>query len=158
VEIADLVEHLGVFHQNGIGIVDAIDFGGLQDGVGLDLHGTQGSGGVGGKVRIAGAGGEDDHSSLLQVADGAPAAGWFGGLVHFDGRNQARIDGAVVQSILQGERVDDRGEHAHVVGGNAVHVARLVGHATEEIAASHYDCSLHAERVHLLDLTGDLVD
>ena len=46
------------------------------------------------------------------------------------------------QRVLQGQRVDHRGEHAHVVGGDAVHVFRLHGHAAEKIAAADDDGDL----------------
>src|SRR5581483_1295397 len=41
VEIADLVEHLGVFDQDRIGVVNAVNLGRLHDDVGLDLHGAE---------------------------------------------------------------------------------------------------------------------
>src|ERR1039458_7961621 len=38
VHVGDLVEHGGVFYQHRIVGVDAVNLGGLQDGVCLDLH------------------------------------------------------------------------------------------------------------------------
>src|SRR5262249_36635919 len=44
----------------GIGGVDAVDAGALEERIGIHLGGAQGGGGVSGEKRIAGAGGEDD--------------------------------------------------------------------------------------------------
>ena len=56
-----------------VGVVDAVDLGGHEQHLGLDLHRAQRRGGVGGEVGVAGAGGEDDDAALLEVADGAAA-------------------------------------------------------------------------------------
>src|SRR5690606_40926384 len=54
-------------------VVHAVDLGGLQQQVGVDLDRAQGGGRVGGEERVAGAGGEDRDAALLQVAHGAAA-------------------------------------------------------------------------------------
>ena len=62
---------VGLDHR--VGVVDAVDLGGLQDDVGLDFHRAQRRGGVGAEVRIAGAGAEDDDAALFR------GGGWRGG-------------------------------------------------------------------------------
>ena len=105
----------------GIGGVDAFDARRLDDDVRLDLDGAQHGGRVGGKVRIARAGGKDDGPTLLEMADGAAADVRLGQLLHADGRHDARVDALPLEDVLHGQRVDDRAEHSHVVGGDAVH-------------------------------------
>src|SRR5690349_7986821 len=156
--VADLVEHLGVFDDDGIGVVDAVHLGRFQDDVGLDLHRPQGSGGIRSEVRIAGAGAENDHAVFFHVADGAASDEGLGNLMHFDRRHDAAVDAALLESVLQRERVDHGGEHAHVVGGDAVHLSGLLGDAAEKISTADDDGNLYAERVDILDLGGNFVN
>ena len=92
------------------------------------------------------------------MADGAAADEGLGDLVHFDGGLHAGVDVLFFERVLQGKRVDDRGQHAHVVGGDAVHVFGLVGNAAEEIAAAHDDGDLDTEAVHIGQFGGDFVN
>ena len=75
-----------------VAVVDALDLGGLEERLGVDLHRAQGRGGVGREVRVAGAGGEDDDAPLLEVAHRAPADVGLGDLADLDGRH-ARASG-----------------------------------------------------------------
>ena len=61
--------------EPGIGGVHAVDsrVRALQDRAGADLRGAQRGRGVGGEVRVAGAGGEHHDPALLEVPDGAAA-------------------------------------------------------------------------------------
>jgi hypothetical protein len=54
-----------------VGGVDAVDLGGLEDGLGAELDAAQAGAGVGGEERVAGAGDQDDDASLLEVPQGA---------------------------------------------------------------------------------------
>ena len=49
-------------------------------------------------------------------------------------------------------------EHAHVVGGDAVHVAGLLGDAAKEVAATDDDGNLDTRLADLGDLHADLVN
>ena len=51
-----------------------------------------------------------------------------------------------LERVLQRQRVDDRGEHAHVVGLGAVHAGTGAGHAAPDVAAADddRDVDLHA--------------
>src|SRR5262249_41955560 len=60
-----------------------------------------------------------------------------------------------LEGILQGQRVHDGRQHAHVVGGGALHAARARGDPTEDVAAADDDRDLHAEFCDLADLRGD---
>jgi hypothetical protein len=71
--------------------------------------------------RVAGAGGEDRHPPLLQVADGAATDVVLADLVDADRRHHPGRDRQRLERVLQRERVHDRGQHAHVVAGDAVH-------------------------------------
>ncbi len=124
----------------------------------FDLHGAEAGGGVGGEVGVAGAGGEDDDAAFFQVADGAAADVGLGDLVDLDGGHDAAEEAEFLDGVLQGDGVDDGGEHAHVVGGDAVHVDGLLGDAAEEVATADDDADLAAEGVDGGDLGGDFVD
>ena len=59
---------------------------------------------------------------------------------------------------MQADRVHDRGEHAHMVAGDAV-AARLGDrHAAEDVAAADHQADLDAEGHRLADLARDPVD
>ena len=62
------------------------------------------------------------------------------------------------ERVLQSERIDDRGKHAHLVRGDAVHGARGRGHAAKDIAATHHNAELHARPHHLRHFRGQLPD
>ena len=50
------------------------------------------------------------------------------------------------------------GEHAHVVGGGAIHAPRAARHAAEDVAAADDDGDLHAEIADLGHFLGDAGD
>ena len=138
---------LGFF--TGIGGVDPVHLGRLEDDVALDLHRAQGGRGVGGEVGVADARGEDHHPALFHVADGPPADEGLGDLAHLDGGEHAGEAAYALQGILEGEAVDHRGQHPHVIGGDAVHAVRAVGHAPEDVAAADDRGDLDAETLEL---------
>ncbi len=100
--------------------------------------------GIGGEIRIARTAGEHHDAALLQVPYGAASDERLGHLVHLDGAHHAGEDVLLFQSVLQGQGIDDRGEHAHVVGGYAVHLLGLLGNATKEVAAANHDGDFNA--------------
>ena len=157
VQIRDLIEARRLGMEHGIGGVDAVDLGALQDDVGLDLHGAEGGRRIGGEVRIAGAGREDHHPALLEMADGAAPDERLGDGAHLDGGEHARHDVQLLERILQRQGVDDRRQHAHVVGGGAIHPLGAGGDAAEDVAAADDDGGLDAAALDVGDLAGDLV-
>ena len=109
------------------------------------------------KYGQSGAGAEDDDAALLEVALGAPRDVGLGDLRHRDRRLHARGGAGLLEEVLQGERVHDRAEHAHVVGTAAVHAALAELGTAEEVAAADDDGDLDAiDRFG--DLAGDLAD
>ena len=139
-----------------VGGVDAVDpVLGHQDDLGVDLVRAQRGGRVGREERVAGAGGEDDDAALLEVADRAAADVGLGDLGDRDRRLHARVDALLLERVLQRQRVEDGGEHAHVVGGGAVHARRGAGEAAEDVAGADDDRDLDAAIVDLADLARD---
>ena len=62
----------------------------------------------------------------------------------------------MLERVLQRQAVDDGREHAHVVGGGAVHALRAGRQAAEQVAAADDDGGLDAEGLDLGDVLGDL--
>jgi hypothetical protein len=60
-----------------------------------------------------------------------------------------------LEGVLQGQPIDDGGEHPHVVGGRAIHAAGAGGEPAEDVAAADDDRGLHAERLDAGDVFGD---
>ena len=91
--VGDLVELDRVRVGARVGGVDAVDAVlAHQDHVALDLQRALGRDGVGGEVRHAGAGAEDDDAALLQVPDGAARDVRLGDLAHRDGGLHPGVD------------------------------------------------------------------
>ncbi len=120
VQIGDALEHLRAGNFFRVGVINAVHARGFQNDLGLDFHGAQRRGRVGGKIGIAGAGGENHDAAFFQVARGAAADERLGHLMHFDGAHQAGVAALLFERVLQRQAVDDRGEHAHVIAGGAV--------------------------------------
>jgi hypothetical protein len=78
--------------------------------------------------------------------------------VHLNRTHHTAKDASFFDGILEGYGVVDGGEHAHVVGCDAVHVDGLLGHSTEEVTASDYDSDLATEGVNCCKLFGYFVD
>ena len=95
---------------------------------------------------------------FFQVAHRAAANVGLGDLVHFDGGHDAAEEPSLFNGVLQRDGIDDGRKHAHVVGGDAVHVDGLLGDAAEEVATADDDRDLATQGVHVGDLGGDLVD
>ena len=98
-----------------------------------------------------GAGAEDHDAALLHVPLGAARDVRLGDLGHRDRRLHAGGGAGLLEEVLQGERVHDGAEHAHVVGAAAVHAALAELGAAEEVAAADDDGDLDA-----VDRRGDL--
>src|SRR5262245_23649507 len=136
----------------GIGVVDAVDTRRLEDHLGADLHGPQAGGRVGGEEWVARAGREDHHAALLEMPGRAAADIGLGHLLHLDRRQHPGGYADLLERVLEGQRVDDGGEHAHVVAGGAVHTARAARETPEDVAAADDERELAARRVDLAQL------
>ena len=143
--IGDVVKLHGVLVDAGIGAVNAVDVLGKENGVGVDLAGAEHGGRVRGEIGAAGAAGEEDDLALLQMLDRALAGIGLGKGAHL--RRGLDADGNVLllHHVGDGEAVHDRGEHAHMVGAGALHVAAAVLGAAPEVAAADDHADLHAE-------------
>lgn len=63
----------------------------------------------------------------------------------------------MLEGILQGERVHNGCQHAHVVGLSTLHATGSTCHAAENIAAADNDADLMANGEQLLDLLSKMV-
>src|SRR4029077_20522703 len=98
---------LGVGLANRIAIVNAVhSVARLEGYFGADFHRAETGRSIGGEVRIAGAGGEDDHAALLEMPDCAAANIGFADGLHLDGGQYSGGDADVLECVLQRERVD----------------------------------------------------
>ena len=91
------------------------------------------------------------------MPDGAPADERLGHLVHLDRRLHPGVDALLFQRVLQRQRIDHRREHAHVVGGDAVHLLGLLGDAAKEISPAHDDGDLDIQCAHFGQFGGNFV-
>lgn len=139
----------GVF--DGVRVVDAIDFGGFEDDVGTDFVGAEGSGGIGRKERVAGAGDKDNDTTVFQVARGAAEDEGFGDIVHFDGTLDASGDTDIFEGAHESHAIDDGSEHSHVIGGGAVHAPVAGGETTPDVATAHDDGEFDPHGVDFFD-------
>jgi hypothetical protein len=86
------------------------------------------------------------------VADRLAADVGLGELVDLDGALHPGRHADLLERVLQGQGVDDRGEHAHVVGGDAADRLAAVLLAAPDVAAADDDADLQSLRVGELDL------
>ena len=86
------------------------------------------------------------------MTHGAAANVRFRDLFDFDGRHHARGHAAAFECILQSQRVDDGGQHSHVVALSAVHAFAGSAQATEDVTAADHDADLHAGGVNFGEL------
>lgn len=146
----------GVFF--GVGGVDTIDACSLEDYIGVDFVGPQGSGRIGGEVGATGTSGEDDHASFFQMADGPAADVRLGHLLYADGRNQASKDAQSFQGALQCHAVDNGGEHPHIVALHAFDSGGFGLEAPEDITTADDDGYFHALFDEFLDFFGIMLE
>lgn len=132
----------------GVGRVDAVHAGALQQGVAAHLRGPQ-RGRVGRKEGRADAGGEDHHPAFFEMTQGAAAHIGLGHGVHGQGALHARLDADLLQRRLHGQGVHHRGQHAHIVGGGAFHVAGGLAQSAEDVAAADDEADLDALARHV---------
>ncbi len=92
----------------------------FKQDVGLEFQRPLGRGRVGGDEGAAGAAGEDDDPLLFQVPAGPAADIRLGHAVGADGGHQPGVAAQRLQGVLQGQAVDHRGQHAHVMGRGLV--------------------------------------
>src|SRR6266478_6977853 len=81
------------------------------------------------------------------MADGAAANEGLADLMHLDGTLHAGMYAELFEGILQGQGVENGGEHTHVVAGSPVNLKTLLSRAAKDISAADHDGDLRAEFV-----------
>ena len=140
---------------DGVGRVDAVHLGRLEDDVRLDLQGAEGGRRVRREIGAADAGGEDDDASLLEVADDPAADERLGHGLDLDGGYVPGDDALLLEGVLEGDAVDHGRQEPHLVGRSPVHAGLGPAVAAEDVAAADHDGELDAEVPDLLELSGD---
>ena len=92
------------------------------------------------------------------MANGAAADVVLADLVDLQRRHARVRRHPALERVLQRERVDDGGEHAHVIAGDAIHAGLGQARAAKDVAAADHDAELDAEPDDLGDLGGDAAD
>ncbi len=135
---------MGVFL--GIVAVDALDAGRLHQDVSPQFQSFLGGGRVGRDKRGARATGQDNDSPFFQMPSGPTTNKRLGHAIHLDRRHQPRFAAERFERILQCQPIDDRGEHAHVVGCCFLDAAVSGGElsAAEDVAATDHNRNLYA--------------
>ena len=130
------------FHLTDLGLLL-----GLRDGVPECLPaGGNEHGGQSDLLRqaAAGAAADDDHIPRLEVFDGTRLGVVFADGLHADRGQDFGLHAVVLQGRLQGQRVNDRGEHAHLVAFHAVEAFLCAREAAENVASADDDADLDA--------------
>ena len=153
--VADCVVALRIGVLCGILVVDSVHQRALEDRLARHFAGAQRRCGVGGEVGIARSRREYAYPVLLQMPHRpAPDVG-LGHLVHPDGGDHPAMASLRLERVLHGQRIHDRGEHAHVVRRGAVHSLRGPLKSAEDVSAADHHADLDAELAHRAHLLGD---
>ena len=114
---------------------------------------------VGREVRIPRAAREEDDAALLHVPHGAAANVRLRDFFHADRGHHARLDALVLKKILDGQRIDDRTQHAHVVGLDTIHASALRrDRAADDVPSTDHDPQRHTHLDQRPDLVRQLID
>jgi hypothetical protein len=65
------------------------------------------------------------------------------------------VQSSPLHRIRQGHSIHHRGQHAHVISGNAIHTRSRRSNAAKDIATANYDRHLHTHGQHLSHLGHD---
>lgn len=142
----------GVLMLRGIFVVDPVDLGSFEDDFSANFVGAQRCGRVGGEVGVAGAGDENDHPVLFQMAHGSAQNERFGDLIHRNGRLHPGFNAHFFEAIHDRETVDDGGEHAHIIPGGAIDAAAGALEAAKDVSTANHHANLDPHIVDLFDL------
>src|SRR5262245_66239799 len=89
---------------------------------------------------------------------GASANERLGDLGHRDGALDSSGYAVLFQRVLQGEGVDDGGQHPQLIAGRPFHAPFASGQAAEDVAPADDDDDLDAELANFTDLAGHVVN
>ena len=95
---------------------------------------------------------------LFEVAHGPAADVILADVVHRYGGHYANVLVNAFQGVLQGQRVHDRGQHAHVIAGYPVDAGLGQPGAPKNVAAADDDGDLDAEACNFSDFNRDPVN
>jgi hypothetical protein len=158
-EVRQLREQRGIWVDPRVAVQDAFDgVLGHQDPLGADLQRAQRGSRVGREERVARAGREDDDASLLEVPDRPAADIRLGDLRCGQCGEHPRVRATALERVLERERVQERREHARVVGGRTVHALRGRLEAAVDVPGAHDDRELEPLLLHVDDLTRECGD
>ena len=143
--IADVLDQLRVRVLAGVAVVHAVHGGSLEHRVRADLGCAQAGGGVGGEEGVAAAAGQQHDLAVLQALHGAIRAVVLCKAGHLLGGEHGGPAALAQNGVLHGQRIDDGGQHAHLIGLHRVH--RVGEAAAPDVAAAHDNAHLHAQIV-----------
>ena len=103
---------------------------------------------------LTGAAPDDHHVARFEVFDGTGFGVVFADGFHADRGEHLASDAVVFERRLERQRVDDRGEHAHLVALHAVEALFGAREAAEDVAAADDDADLDARCCGGFDLLG----
>ena len=72
-----------------------------------------------------------------------------------NGAHYAALHVSLFQRVLQSDGVDNRRKHAHAIGANAIHLARLTFDSAENIASAYHQSDFDAKSVNISQLCGN---
>ena len=143
---------VGVFLRvSGVDTVHARTF---EHDVCFQLDGAQCRRRVRGKIGVGGAAGYNHHIAFLKQPQGFGFVVVIADRLHAHGGQHTHFLPDGFQRRLQGERVDNRREHTHLVAFHAVETFLAPAQTAEDVAAAYHDTYLHAEVGYLFDLAG----
>lgn len=147
---------LGVGVDVGVFGVDAIDFGGFEDGVAVKFDGSEDGGGVGGEEWVADAAAEDDDGALFEELSRVCGVVGLDVAVEAEGGEGDGGDVVVVEGGGDGDGVDDGAEHAHDIGvGSLDDAGGGEGGASDDVSATGDDGEFGAGVEGLFDFLGE---
>lgn len=150
------MESLGCGVLFRILVVDAVDLGGLENDVCGGFIGAERRGGVGGEIGISSTTTKNHYASFLQMPYRSAPDKRLGHLTHLNRRLHAGFHAVMLKGILQRQRVDDGGEHTHVIAGGPVDAGVFTLKSAENIASAHHYYHLDTEILQFHDLIGDI--
>lgn len=153
----DLIIPDGPGYFLGVSIIHPVDTGPLEEDVGFDFGSAQGTGRVRGEIGVSGAPGNDGDLPLFKRFNG-----FFLGIIlpnglHTDRSKNAGRRSGVNKRRLQGQAVDYRGQHPHLVALHTVKSPGCTAHPPEDISPANDNAHLHPSLHDLTDFCGIIV-
>ncbi len=142
VHIAELVKLDGIGICFRIAVINPVDIFCHQKYVGAYFGCAKSCARIGREIRIAGAACENNHSAAFKMTNCFTQNKRFGNLRNTECRLYSYRDVVAFDSVLQCKRIHDGCKHAHMIGGNSVHILTLS--SAPEITSAHHYADFHA--------------